>query len=57
MTIKQALQYFENNRNLARALGVTDGCVANWKRFNKIPMHAQYKLQVITKNQLKADKE
>jgi hypothetical protein len=43
-----------NMSAIGRALGVTEQCVANWKKKDFIPVHRQCQLEVITKGKLKA---
>ena len=55
MTLDEAVLYFGSKANIARALKVWPTTVSNWAARGSIPDAVQYKIQVLTKNKLKAD--
>lgn len=58
MTIDDAIKHFGGLRELAEKLGIEPEAIHNWKRRgNVIPKGAQFQIQVLSKNRLKADVE
>lgn len=56
MKVSAAIKYYGTQTALAEALGVTQPCVSNWVKREKIPSLQQLRLQSITKDKLKADR-
>jgi hypothetical protein len=58
MNIKDVLIYFNfRQTNVARALGVSRGCISHWYKIGRIPYGKQCELELITDGKLKANKE
>lgn len=56
MTIDQAIAHFGSQAALAEKIGRTPEAISMWKvRGGVIPIDVQYRIQVLTKNKLKAD--
>ena len=55
MTLNQALEFLGTQANLARVLGVNQSAVANWKMRGEIPASQQFKLEIMSEGQMKAD--
>lgn len=56
MNIKQAIKHFRVQTALADALGVSQPCVSNWVKRDKIPGFQQLRLEAVTEGKLKADR-
>jgi len=54
MKIKAAISFYRTQVALAAALGVTQPCISNWLKRDKIPALQQLRLQDLTG--LKADR-
>ncbi len=54
MQAKEVFDYFGSQASTARALGITQPSVSRWAKSNVVPELMQYKIQVLTKNKLKA---
>lgn len=54
MTFDQIIQHFGNQTAAARALGLTQGAVHQWKG-KRIPPFRQLQIQRLTKGKLKAE--
>lgn len=55
MTKQEALAFYEGNQSaLARALGIDQSTVNQWKR---VPLHRQLQLEALTGGKLKAGPE
>jgi hypothetical protein len=58
MTIHDALCFYDHSQvNIARALGVAEMTICNWKKKKHIPFQWQCQLEVITKGALKASEK
>lgn len=57
MTLKEAIEYFGNGNSLCNVLNIERQNITNWRKKGSIPMYQQYRLERITKGELKADKE
>ena len=56
MTIDEAINHFGSQPELAKALGIEQAAISNWKRRGGVvPTGVQFRLQVMTKGKLKAD--
>lgn len=55
MKAKEVFDYFGSQANTARALGIAQPSVSRWAKNNAVPVLMQYKIQVLTKNKLKAE--
>ena len=51
----EAVNYYGNQTKLAAAIGVTEQCVRNWIKKDRLPNMAQLALETLTKSKLKAD--
>jgi predicted XRE-type DNA-binding protein len=55
MKAKEVFDYFGSQANTAKALGISQPSVSRWAKNNAVPELMQYKIQILTKNKLKAD--
>lgn len=55
MTLDHVLEHFGNMNRVARALGISRQAVWKWQRSGRVPLRAQYQIEIITARQLKAD--
>lgn len=55
MTLEEVIAHYGSKANVARALKIWPTTVSNWAARGYIPEAVQYKIQVLTKNKLKAD--
>ena len=56
MTLEEVILHYGSKANVARALKIWPTTVSNWDARGYIPESVQYKIQVLTKNKLKASK-
>lgn len=54
MTPQAVVEYFGSQAEAARSIGVSPQAVQNWIARKYVPEAMQYKIQVLTKNKLKA---
>lgn len=54
MTLEEVILHYGSKANVARALKIWPTTVSNWDARGYIPESVQYKIQVLTKNKLKA---
>ena len=55
MTFTQLCSHFGTASAAARNLGISRQTLQNWKTRGRIPFEQQYRIQIKTKNRLKAD--
>jgi len=55
MTYDELINEFGTQDAIAKAIGVTQSAVANWKSRGRIPFHCQYLLEKATRRRLKMD--
>ena len=55
MTIEEVYAYFPNASQLAKDLGVSRQAIKDWVYKGKIPYRKQYKIERLTKGELKAE--
>lgn len=56
MTIKQILNYFGTQAEVARLLNLSPCTISGWKRRKSVPILAQYRLEYLTEGKLKMNK-
>ena len=57
MSIDEAIAYFGNGNKLCKALKISRTNITNWRKIGYIPLFQQYRLERITKSELRADKD
>lgn len=55
MTFQDICNHFGTASAAAKYLGISRQSVQNWKTRGRIPFDQQYRIQLLTKNKLKAD--
>lgn len=55
MKLEEVIEYFGGKTKTARAVGISQPAVSQWVKVGKVPELMQYKIQVLTKNKLKAE--
>lgn len=55
MNMQQLVEYFGNQRAIAKALNTSDQVVSMWKVKDRIPLGRQYEIQILTGGRLRAD--
>lgn len=56
MTYEEAIQHYQTQSALAKALGIKGPSVAEWKANGTIPLTRQYQIEVLSGGKLKADR-
>lgn len=55
MKAQDIVDHYKNQTKAAAEIGVSEQCVRNWLKLDKVPRLAQLAIQVLTKGKLKAD--
>lgn len=55
MTIDDLKKKYVNAYRFSKETGISSPSFYNWVKWGRIPLSAQYKLEVITKGELKSD--
>lgn len=54
MKLDDLIEEYGSQAKVARALGITRGTVASWKKWNFVPYYIQLRVQMMTSGKLKA---
>jgi hypothetical protein len=57
MTLYEAVEYFGSAYRLSKELGITVQNTTHWRKNGHIPMFQQFRLEKMTRGELRADKE
>lgn len=55
MTIDEVVRYYGNSYQFKKRTGMSDASMRNWVKWGYVPENSQFKLERITKGELKAD--
>lgn len=55
MTPKDVKDYYRSNYNFSKCTGMVPPTLGNWIRRGYVPKNAQYRLEVLTKGELKTE--
>ncbi len=56
MTYNQVISHFGNGVNAAKALKISPSSIYQWGRKDRVPSDTQYRIEVLTNGELKADR-